>query len=143
MRQARDLGYNRHHQGEGLLDLNSTLQQLTAKRRSVFIIKGDRQQALRWAAAILLLIGAGFVASFKPWTVDSPHPEMVQTARASTLAKQLERAGPPFAAETEDQEIRTMMPGPRYSADQHDRMYTRIFTTLSEVDSVVQQEEQR
>lgn len=95
-------------------------------RRSFFGGNDDRQQLIRWLVVILLLMGGGIIWTFKPLTTNRPRQEPVK----STLPSQ-----------PEQKTHQKLMPGPRYSKDQHDRMYSKIFTTLADVDKVVQQEE--
>jgi|GEM_PF-3267350 len=142
MKQAKDLGYDRNHQGAGLLNVNRTLRQLKSSRNTIFHLR--QRELLRWAVAVAIFLGGAFLFSSKPWQVHSANtPVLTQTAQAQEtppgiLKKQHFPLPPPFAQAQADT---TPVPiGPQYSTLDHEQAATHLRFTISQVGEMLNEE---
>ena len=140
MRQANDLGYDRNHQGAGLLNLNRTLRQLQSSRDNIFHFR--KRELLRWAIVVAFFFGGAFLLSVKPWQKNANNtPVFTQTAQAQAIPAiyQINKPHSPSVFEAQA-DIPPIQIGPRYSNLEHEQASTNLRSTISRVGQILDEE---
>jgi len=140
MRQANDLGYDRNHQGAGLLNLNRTLRQLQSSRDNIFHLR--QRELLRWAIVVAFFFGGAFLLSVKPWQKNrGDTPVFTQTAQAQAAPAIYHTTQPYSPPVSEAQADMTQIQiGPRYSNLEHEQASTNLRSTISRVGKILDEE---